>query len=335
MSLIDHRPQVVERNPLARRPNAAGALQKLVDVAADAEAFAAASRSPSTRRCYSRQWLAFVAWCREHGLAPLPAEPETLALYLTARARAGLKVATLTQALAAIGAAHKLAGHASPQGAPAVQQVWEGIRRKLGTAQRRVAPVVVDSLRRMVGAQPKSLIGTRDRALLVIGFAGGFRRSELVALDAEHVTFSPDGLVVRVVRSKTDQEGAGESVGLPFGSSPATCPVRLLRAWLSASGIERGALFRSVRSGGQLGERLGGVDVARRVKAAAVAAGLDPSTFSGHSLRAGLATSAAKAGKSDRAIMRQGRWTSRSTVDRYVRDAQLLDSDNAASGIGL
>lgn len=310
-------------------------LAKLAPLAAAARVFAAEARSPRTRSAYRAAWSGFAAWCAEHELAALPAAPETLALYLSARAEAGAKVASLAQALAAIGEAHRVAGQESPVGAPVARETWKGIRRTLGTAPRRVAPVVASDLRAMVRALPAGPLGLRDRALLVVGFAGAFRRSELVALNVADLAFTAEGVVVTVRRSKTDQEGAGATVGLPFGSDPATCPVRTLRAWLEAAGIAEGAVFRSVSRHGQVGAVLSGRDVARVVKRAAEGAGLEAARYSGHSLRAGLATTAAKAGKADRAIMAQGRWASRTMVDRYVRDARLLDGDNAAAGIGL
>jgi len=301
----------------------------------DARAYATAARAERTRDAYRYQWARFEAWCDERGFAVCPAQPTTVALYLTAWANAGGAVATLGQALAAISEAHRVAGHPSPRKAPAVREVWKGIRRQLGVAPRRVDPLVVERLRELVAPLEESRIARRDRALLTVGFAGAFRRSELVALDVEDLRFTGDGVEVLVRRSKTDQDGAGVVVGIPFGSDPATCPVRSTRAWLEDAMHGQGALFRSVSRHGKVGGRLAGRDVARILKRRALAAGLDPADLSGHSLRSGLATSAAKAGKNDRAIMRQGRWRSRGMVDRYVRDAKLLDDDNAASGIGL
>ena len=301
-----------------------------------ARSFAQDARAERTRDAYRYQWARFEAWCEQYGFVPLPAAPGTLALYLTAWASDGGSVASLAQALAAIGEAHSVAGHPSPRNAPEVREVWKGIRRRLGTApRRRVAPVVVDELRQLVGVLADTRIGRRDRALLTIGFAAALRRSELVALDVADLRFTLDGLEVMVRKSKTDQEGEGADVGVPFGSDPATCPVRSLRAWLEDAMIEGDAVFRSVNRHGRVGSRLSARAVARIVQRTALAAGLDPALYAGHSLRAGLATSAAKAGKRDRAIMKQGRWKSRAMVDRYVRDATLIDDDNAAAGIGL
>ena len=185
----------------------------------------------------------------------------------------------------------------------------------MGTAPRRVAPVLVDELRAMVGALPPSLVGVRDRALLLVGFCLAGRRGELVALDAADVKFTKKGLIITIRRSKTDQEQAGCDVGVPYGNNPNTCPVRALRAWLTVSRVRSGTLFRSVKHG-QVGGALCGRDVARIVQRTAARAGLDAREYSGHSLRAGLATSAAQAGKSDRAIMNQGRWSGRAMADR-------------------
>ena len=310
----------------------------LASIAAELEgarAFAASSRAPRTLDAYRLQFGTFAAWCTSRGLEALPALPTTVAAYLVARVDAGRKVASIGLALSAIGAVHKTAGHVSPTVHPAVTATWEGIRRTLGTAQRRAAPAAVDELRAMLEALPAVGLGAvRDRALLLVGFAGAFRRSELEALDVADLSFRSEGLVVNVRRSKTDQLGEGAEVAIAEGAHAATCPVRAVRAWLELAGVAEGAVFRSVDRHGHVGERLDGAEVSRIVKRAAKRAGLDASRFSGHSLRAGLATTAAKLGRADRSIMRQGRWASRAMVDRYVRDASLF-TDNASAGIGL
>jgi integrase len=172
----------------------------------------------------------------------------------------------------------------------------------------------------------------RDRALLLVGFASALRRAELVSLNVEDVTTGPDGLTITLRRSKTDQEGAGRPIGVPFGSSPATCPVRALAAWVAAAGITDGPLFRGVSRHGALLGRLSGRGVARVVQRGAASVGLEVANFGGHSLRAGLATAAEKAGKSERAIMAQTGHRSVTMVRRYIRDANLF-SDNAAAGL--
>lgn len=300
-----------------------------------AEGYAAASRAENTRRAYGSDVRAFAAWCAARGLAALPAAPESVALYLAAMADAGRTVATIGRALVAISQAHKLAGLDSPRSHRAVQETFKGIRRTLCIAPKSKAPMMVDALRSAVETLPAGLLGERDRALLVLGFAGGFRRSEIVGLDVADLDFGAEGLAVTLRRSKTDQEGAGRKVGIPYGGNPATCPVRAVRAWLDASGITTGAVFRAVNRHGRVSpERLSDRSVANIVKGAAERAGLDPERFAGHSLRAGLATSAAKAGKSERSIMATTGHRSVTMVRRYIRAAELF-SDNAASGIGL
>lgn len=312
-------------------------IAKRAELIAAANDFAKRDRAERTKAAYEHEWRTFERWCTDHLLCALPASPVTLVLFLTARAKDGVRPSSLSVALAAIAAHHAEAGEIAPTTKhPHVKKVWAGIRRTVGTAPDRAAPVPVEHLRCMSEAlDEETAIGLRDRALLVVGFAGAFRRSELVALDIGDIRFAKDGLHIHVRHSKTDQEGAGAEVGLPYGAVESTCPVRTLKAWIDASGITEGAIFRSVSRHGKLGQRLIGGDVARRVQHAAELAGLDPTLYSGHSLRAGLATAAAKAGKKDRRIMAQGRWKSRGMVDRYVRDARLLDSENAASGIGL
>lgn len=305
-------------------------LQEVADRARD---YAASAKAANTRKAYSSDWGDFTAWAAQVGEPALPAAPEAVALYLAQRADEGLKVSTLARRLASISQAHKLAGYTSPASAAVVQEVRKGIWREKGTAPAQKAAVMTEDLRRMVATLQDGPIGVRDRALLLVGFAGGFRRSELVALDVADLDFTREGLVVTLRRSKTDQEGEGRKVGIPYGSTPATCPVRAMQAWVE--GVEAGPVFRPVNRHGQVGAaRLSGEAVALVVKRAAKAAGLDPTTYSGHSLRAGLATSAAAAGASERAIMAQTGHKSAAMVRRYIRDGCLF-RENAAASLGL
>lgn len=320
---------------LARIDAPAAPLAHLAPELASAKSYAAASRAENTRRAYASDLSAFRSWCAERGLCALPAEPGTVALYVAHMADCGRKAATIGRALVAISQAHKLAGHDSPRGHRAVREVMAGIRRTIGTVQKGKAPLPVSVLRTAAGEGREDRIGLRDRALLVLGFAGGFRRSEIVSLDAADLDFRAEGLVVTLRRSKTDQEGAGRVVALPYGSNPGTCPVRAVRAWLDAAQVAEGPVFRAVdRHDNVSPERLSDRSVANIVKAAAALAGLDAAAYSGHSLRAGLATAAAKAGKSERTIMKQTGHKSERMVRRYIRDASLFD-ENAAGGIGL
>ena len=312
-------------------------LATLEQTASRARAYAEESKAPNTRRAYRSDWNDFTLWCRERRRTTLPAAPETVALYLTELA-AVCKVSTLQRRLSSIAQAHQAAGysaHDSPTRHATVRAVWAGIRRAHGTAQEGKAPTLIEDVRAMVATLPDTLLGLRDRALLLLGFAGAFRRSELVAVDVRDVAVSRAGLVVTIRRSKTDQEGEGQTVGIPYGSNPDTCPVRAVQAWLECAYIKEGPLFRSVNRHEQLQQgRLSDRAVALVVKRAAAAAGLDASRYAGHSLRAGLATAAAIAGAGERAIMKQTRHRSERMVRKYIRDGQLF-RDNAAAVVGL
>jgi len=203
---------------------------ELAEIAADARDYVAASRAENTTRVYRTGWAQFTAWCDEHGVTPLPAGAETVALYVADLAKVA-KPATIDLRLAAISAATGPRATTPLPKQEAVRLVRRGVRRTLGTAQRQVHPVTVPDLREMVKGLSTGPAGCRDRALLLLGFAGALRRSELVGLDVADVTEGSDGLTVCLRRSKTDQEGAGRTVGIPFGSNPFTCPVRAWRAW--------------------------------------------------------------------------------------------------------
>jgi site-specific recombinase XerD len=334
------------------------ALQADADAARD---FAAHSKAENTLRAYRSDWDDFTAWCDERGLPALPASAETVTLYITSRARgsvervgdqdsderAPLKVSTLERRLSAIAAAHRLAGHGSPvsRREEPLHSVWAGIVRRKGTAKEKVAPALTEDVRQMVSTiattdivpddDAARLRGRRDAALLLVGFAGALRRSELAALTVGDVGVDPDGLRVRVSRSKSDQEGAGTVLGIHYGSDPETCPVRALRSWLIESGITNGPLFRGITKGGNLQERpLSPRTVARVVKARAEAAGLNPRAYSGHSLRAGFATQAARAGVPERVIMRHTRHKDVVTLREYIREGGLFN-ENPTDQLGL
>ena len=187
----------------------------------------------------------------------------------------------------------------------------------------------------MAEAAGGGTMGARDRALILLGFAGAFRRSELVGLDVEDCTIGRDGLTIILRRSKNDQEGAGRKVGIPYGSNPETCPVRTIQAWMAQAGITAGPLFRSVNREGKVQpSRLSGIDVARIIKKLARRGGLDPYKYAGHSLRAGHATAAAVGGASERSIMNQTGHRSVQMVRRYIRDGNLF-RENSATKLGL
>lgn len=299
-----------------------------------AEAFLRQARAANTRRAYAADWQHFASWCQAHGALPCPATPETVALYLTALA-ATHKVTTLTRRLSAIADAHRTAGNASPTEEAGVRRLMAGIRRSRGTAATAKRPLLVPDLQVLLTGLPDNRLGLRDRALLLLGFAGAFRRSELVSLNVEDVQETGDGLVLTLRRSKTDPEAAGRRVAIPRGREAITCPVAALAAWRAAAGIAQGPLFLRVNRHGQiLPHRLSGAAVALVIKRYATAAGFDPAALAGHSLRAGLATAAAIAGKSERAIMNQTGHKSSANLRRYIRDANLF-RNNASDGIGL
>ena len=299
-----------------------------------AEEFALASRSAATKRAYSSDWQIFTAWCFENQQTPLPASPATVAAFLAAQASAGFRPATLSRRLGAINAAHRLAGHPSPTTSEPVSLVMKGIRRMAGVAQRQARPLVVEDLRRVVAALPDTLVGRRDAAVVLLGFAGAFRRSELVALTVEDLEFSDGGVLATVRRSKTDQEGSGREVGIPFGQN-GTCPVAAVRAWLARANIKSGPIFRRIDQHGHIGPNaLRAGAVAEIVKKATAAVGLDASQFSGHSLRSGLVTSAAQGGASELMIMETTGHRSSQMVRKYVRRANAFKA-NAASAAGL
>jgi integrase len=306
----------------------------LNDLENEARGYLSASRASSTVRAYASDWRAFTAWCASHGLAALPAEPTTVVLYLTDLARTA-KTATIRRRLSSISVAHQAAGLPSPTSDILVRSCWSGIRRTNGVAQVGKNALLTDDIRAMVTTLPDTLLGRRDACLILVGFASAMRRSELVALDVADVTETNDGLVVTVTRSKTDQEGEGRQIGIPYGSNPTTCPVRALRSWLETSEIDDGPLFRPVNRHGQLGcERLSDRAVALVVKRTAAAAGLDPKLVAGHSLRSGMATSAARAGATEAQIMSQTGHRSLPVLRRYIRRGSLF-SDNAAGKLGL
>jgi integrase len=246
-----------------------------------------------------------------------------------------LKVGSIQRRLNAIAEAHKATGLESPTRSPIVVNTMKGIRRTLGTAPDQKAPAFTDDIRAMVDATDAGLIGVRDRALILLGFAGAFRRSELASLDVEDCAFGKDGLTITLRRSKIDQEAVGRKIGIPYGSNPETCPVRNAQAWIEQAGIVTGPLMRPINRHGQVqSRRLAGSEIARIVKKLALRAGLDPAKYAGHSLRAGHATSAAIAGASERSIMNQTGHRSVQMVRRYIREGSLF-RENSGSKLGL
>lgn len=284
-----------------------------------------AALTDNTRRAYQADLAHFHKW---GGTVPAPSEE--IALYLANFAEI-LATATLSRRLVAIGKAHTTQGFPNPCTSALVKATLRGIRRTHGSAQKQATPAIKEDLMEMITGLT-GLKGIRDRALLLIGFAGAFRRSELVGLNFEDLEFNSQGLIVYLRRSKTDQEGVGRKVGIPHARG-TVCPVAALKTWLETAKIHSGRIFRPISRHAQIvGNTLSPHAVSLVVKERAKAAGLDPAKYSGHSLRAGLVTSAAKAGVSSWKIRQQTGHKSDAMLVRYIRDSQIF-VDNAAGAV--
>lgn len=306
-------------------PVAASAVNDLATAVDRARDYAEAAHAPGTRRAYHVGWTDFSAHCREHGFEALPASPQTVTLYVTALADRA-KLATIRLYLAAIAHKHREIGLESPVSHVIVRRVVRGIARTIGASQARKSAVTTDHLRAMLlEVRGDDLKAKRDRAIVLLGFAAALRRSELAALRVEDLRFEKRGLLVTIRRSKTDQEAKGAEIAVPYVDSRSLCGVRAVKAWVEAAGITTGPLFRSFTLRREMLETpIGGRDVANLVKALTTKARLD-GDFSGHSLRAGFATSAAAAKASLDAIARTTRHKSLTVLIGYVRPAQAFD----------
>ncbi|MDX8030320.1 site-specific integrase [Lentzea sp. BCCO 10_0856] len=326
------------------------------------------AQSPNTVRAYRSDWIAWAGWCQAEGRQALPADPLDVAVYLAAAADTvkpdgspAFGASTLERKSAAISAVHAANGLPSPTRSDVVRLTLRGIRRSRKAQPRRKRPVLLDTLEALLNERPQDgPARARDALLLLVGFAGALRRSELARIEFEDVSVDVDPrtheplLLIRLGTTKTDQTGKHQqSVVLPRGSRRPTCPVCAFADWtdvldgreIAETGLHRchgyemtrrtGAVFPVVNRHGGIGTKaMSGRAVAELVKRYALKAGLDPALFGGHSLRAGFATQAALGGASDREIMRQGRWTNPRTVHRYIRTANPLE-DNAVTRLGL
>mgnify|MGYP000282612673 CR=1 FL=1 len=294
------------------------------------------SRAEATHRAYASDWRDFLAFCERHVVEPLPAGPVTVALYIADMASVReLSSSTIGRRMAALSVMHAESGHQSPTEHPQVRKLLRGSRRMKGTAPISKRALTKPELSRMIAAAGDDLADLRDRALLLVGFVGGLRRSELVGINVGDLQLGPDGYALKIRRSKTDQEGAGRTVALPYSTDLSLCPVTALVQWLEAAEIERGAVFRRIRRGGHVQrERMSPQSVNLRIKQHAKAAGVDEIGLGGHSLRSGFATAAAAAGASERAIANQTGHKSIQVLRRYVKQATIFD-DNAATELGL
>jgi len=298
------------------------------DAIARARGYASASRAASTRAKYEAAWDDFSTWCGTHGHGSLPAHPGTVAVFLSEEAARGMSPSWVNLKMAAISWVHRRAGKLPPhkaEGGIAILDVLAGIRREHGKPPDRKQAACGDVVRDVLCAiAGEDLRCVRDRALLAFGLASCLRRSELVALRLDDLTRVPEGLRVRISRSKTDQEGKGAVIAVPEGR--CLWPVARLDAWIERAGIADGFLFRRLsRSGDRaLPAPMSDRAVARTVQARVAAAGYDPALFAGHSLRAGFLTSAARAGASVFKMQEQSRHKSIQVLSTYVRDAHIF-----------
>lgn len=296
-----------------------------------AKGFIAEQLAPATRRAYVSDARIFAAWCAARNVPALPAAPEAVATFLAAEATAGVKYATIARRAAAINFVHASAALDSPTKAHIVAAAMKGIRRSIGTAPSKKAPATANKVAAMADRCQNTLQGQRDRALLLLGFAGAFRRSELVALTVADIAEEPAGLRITIRKSKTDQEGAGQTVAIARGATH--CPVAALNAWLAAAGIVEGPLFRPIGKGGRIqAAALTTKSVAAIVKRYAEAAGFAAADFAGHSLRAGFLTSAAEAGASIIKMCEVSRHRTIDVMRGYVRSAELF-RNHAGAGL--
>lgn len=296
-----------------------------VDLSDRLAALVANSIADSTRRAYRSDFAHFLAWG-----GSVPASPDAVAAYLAAHAEV-LSPATLTRRLASVALAHRAKGLASPTSAEVVRAVLRGIRRTQGTSQASATPLLRDDLFIVLDCMGTGLKDVRDRALLLIGFAGGFRRSELVSLDHEDISTVRQGLILHLRRSKTDQEGAGRKIGIPHGRT-RHCPVAALETWLGRSGITGGPLFRPINRHGHMADaRLSGEAVATVIRERVSEVGIDSTGYSGHSLRSGFATSAAHTGASPWKIRQQTGHASDAMLSRYIKAGQMFEENAAAA----
>jgi len=296
-------------------------LTAALEVAAD---FARASKARATQDAYESDFRIFESWCRPCGLSALPATAESLCAFLADQASLGKRASTLGRRLAAIRYFHRAASFDTPTGDEKVKAVLSGIRRTIGAAPSRKRAATSDLVLSMI-PRGDSLRELRNRAIILVGFAGAFRRSELVALDVSDIEETAEGMLVTLRRSKTDQEGLGRRVAIPRGE--IACPVAALRAWLNAANITEGAIFRRIvnkRAQRVTDRRLAGRNVASIVKQSAANLGFDPLSFAGHSLRAGFVTSAVKRGANLIKITDVTGHRSLEMLKTYSRDAEAF-----------
>jgi len=297
------------------------------------------SKANNTIRAYKSDFKDFVLFCVQNGFKSLPSEPKIVSLYLTQLSTKDIKISTIKRRLVSIGVIHKLKGHYLDTKHPSIIENLMGIKRRKGVNQKGKKPLLINNLKKIINVideQQKEIIKKfRDRSIILIGFSGGFRRSEIVGLDYDDLEFVKEGLKINIKRSKTDQFGEGTIKGLPFFDNSEYCPVVSIQNWIEISKISSGPLFRRFSKGSNLTEkRLTDQTVALLIKNYLNLAGIDSRNYSGHSLRSGFATTAAEAGVEERSIMAMTGHKSSEMVRRYIKDANLF-KNNALNKIKI
>ena len=283
------------------------------------------SKASNTLRAYKADYKDFTSFCFKNGFRPMPSEPKVISLYLTYLSKSS-KFSTLKRRLASISVMHKVSGHYIDIKHPMITENLMGIKRIKGSYQKAKKPILINELKLIVNVIDKDKNEEnrfKNKALILIGFAGGFRRSELVAIVYEDVEFVSEGVKIFVKRSKTDQSGEGMTKGIPYFSNSNYCPVISLKNWIEKSKIKSGKIFD-----------MSDKSVALTVKKYTAIAGLDSNKYSGHSLRSGFATSTAQLGAEERAIMAMTGHKTTQMVRRYIQEANLF-KNNALNKIKL
>ncbi len=296
------------------------------------------SKANNTLRAYKSDFLDFKIFCARHGFSSLPSEPKIISLYLTHLSKIS-KISTLRRRLVSISMVHKLKGHYLDTKHPIIIENFMGIRRTKGSFQKGKKPILINHLKLIINAineqKNKDIKKLRDKSIILVGFGGGFRRTELVSINYEDLEFVPEGLKITIRKSKTDQFGEGMIKALPYFTNEKYCPVISLKNWLAISEIKSGPIFRRFSKGSFLKEeRLTDQSVVLLIKKYLNLAGIDNTNFAGHSLRSGFASVAAESGADERSIMTMTGHKSTQMVRRYIREANLF-KDNALNKIKI
>ena len=294
------------------------------------------SKANNTLRAYKSDFKDFGAFCNKHGFNSLPTEPKIVSLYITHLSK-NSKISTLRRRLVSISMVHKIKGHYLDTKHPIIIENLMGIRRTKGSMQKGKKPLLISHLKLLINVineqKTEEIKKARDKAIILIGFGGGFRRTELISIDHDDLEFVPEGLKITIKRSKTDQYGEGMIKGLPYFINEIYCPVLSLKKWLDLSKIKSGPIFRRFAKGSSLtNNRLTDQSVVLLIKNYLNLAGIENSNYSGHSLRSGFATAAAESGADERSIMSMTGHKSTQMVRRYIREANIF-KNNALSKI--